>query len=127
MTIASLLAPIRERVEKATAGPWFIARDDKSTAMSLVGPIKTNKYHEYKSGIIAAQTYASTLGEAENNAELIAHAPTDLTRLIRAVEVLSEALEILEVAVNDKVNDPGATGFIRNALTKAKSILEDGS
>ena len=31
-----------------------------------------------------------------------------------------EALETLEVAVNDKINDPGATNFIRKALAKIK-------
>ena len=36
------------------------------------------------------------------------------------ISVAVEALETLEVAVNDKVNDPGATNFIREALKKIK-------
>ena len=35
-----------------------------------------------------------------------------------------EALETLEVAVNDKVNDPGATNFIRKTLAKINQAEE---
>jgi len=38
------------------------------------------------------------------------------TELQAQADMLAEALETLEVAVNDNVNDPGATNFIRKAL-----------
>ena len=41
------------------------------------------------------------------------------------LSVAVEVLETLEVAVNDKVNDPGATNFIREALTKIKGGSDD--
>ena len=44
----------------------------------------------------------------------------DMTIAEEKLAIAVEALETLEVAVNDKINDPGATNFIRKALAKIK-------
>lgn len=40
------------------------------------------------------------------------------TALLAEAEALAGALEVLKVAVNDKVNDPGATAFCAKALSR---------
>lgn len=47
---------------------------------------------------------------------------------LKAVAIeLAKALETLSVAVNDKVEDNGATNFCLRAITRAKDIIGDSN
>jgi hypothetical protein len=127
MTLPAALAKMKERLDKATPGKWITGVDEDTTARTLVGPFKTNKYNEYKSGIIVAQAYAPTLGEGECNAELIAHCPTDLAKLIQVVEILSEAMSKIESGYLPDGSEVDSSTYIyaEKALTQAEKVLAE--
>ena len=58
--------------------------------------------------------------EWEQALERVGHRDDRIAELEEKLKIAVEALETLEVAVNDKINDPGATNFIRKALAKIK-------
>lgn len=101
--ITQWLAEVRARLEAATPGPWL------STLCLFEGAaIDRNK--------------------ARENAELIAHAPTDLARALAVIEVLREALiRANEYSANIK-DDHSPIEFIedisREALAKADAVMK---
>lgn len=75
------LEAIRERVEKATAGPWeYNAKIDSITAED-----------DYGSFIIADDT------ETVVDAEFIAHAREDIPKLLAEIERLRKEIAFLEI------------------------------
>lgn len=83
------LDPMKERVDKATPGPW------------------TNK--RYRVGTVATDWTVGTCNGL-NDAELIAHAPTDLAALIAEVERLRAQVTIL---TQDHLWETGAVERVR--------------
>lgn len=88
--IKTHLKEIRDRVEAATPGPWTTEGKLGDFYVCFFEIVDNN----IKSAIYAPN--ATDIQMWNRNAPLIAHAPTDITRLLAAVEVLSEALERLE-------------------------------
>lgn len=97
-----LLKPIRERLEKATPGPWFTdwnyGHGWDHSAISKKD--YRNNEEEYKrddeSGALLENNvvgvscdHGAYKGE---DLKFIAHCPTDMRRLLEAVEIMSEAL-----------------------------------
>lgn len=111
--LTELLAPIKERLEKATPGPWW--KDNKGSLPyeSRVCDLMSNNIHaEVK---VDFETDKA-------NVELIANAPTDLAKLIRAVERLSEALN--NYAAMNYSGFYGGKYAAAEALKRAEEILK---
>lgn len=79
------LAQIRERVEKATKGPW-------ETSTSGDG-IKAGKYHI---GVISKPHYFPYGLGTKEDASFIAHAREDIPKLLAEVERLSNRIQHAE-------------------------------
>lgn len=90
-SLAAYCAAVEARVSAATPGPWTLGYDDGSgrwdadeRSFCIVGAEELPVLH-------------TEIAHRETDALLIAHAPTDLTRLLQIVRTLSGALErILE-------------------------------
>lgn len=111
-----LLAPIRERLAKATPGPWKFTGND-TTAIDEVNTVSTDQYY-----------IAIKMGEADG--KLIAHAPEDLRRLIEVVELMMQRLEAIDRRAGSASAQSGFTDALevaewaRDTLAKARKILE---
>lgn len=87
---AEELQAIRERAERATAGPWFAQYQDVKTES-----IRDKKYGEPET--IAEMYYADT------DAEFIAHAREDVPKLLALV--VQQAAEVERLQAYDKLSD----------------------
>jgi hypothetical protein len=87
---------------KHTKGPWTVAIDPNASVATLIGPFKKD-HSIYTSGTIAAQAYGPTIGEAEQNAQLIAAAP----EMLEVLERLEKHFAITAVGSlhNQQIND----------------------
>lgn len=97
------LSEIKERLERATPGPWFVAEqpfDDRSTA--VYGDNKAQVSIDPHGARFIADcdvTMEWTEGEPDQsvfdraNARFIANAPTDIAHLLATVEKLKASLE----------------------------------
>ena len=97
------LSEIKERLERATPGPWFVAEqpfDDRSTAIygDNKAPVSIDP-HGARFITDCDVTMEWTEGEPDQsvfdraNARFIANAPTDIAYLLAMVERAREALE----------------------------------
>lgn len=86
MTLATELQAIRERVEGASDAPWFAEERNLDEPYST-----TTVYNTFHNGDTPDRDLVAEA--AYDNAPFIAHARTDLPRLLDAVEA---ALEVLE-------------------------------
>lgn len=133
-----LLDSIDARCKAATAGPWRETTTEKMTAdeqASAVAKHLSHGYRETVSGVWAVDHQDNVPGDDPDrpehavlacitgngpdspvNAELIAHARTDLPRL---VELLRRAVPLLELVAS---LEPFATGYHPE---EARSILRD--
>ncbi len=82
MTLQELLQPIRERLDKATPGKWSFHETDK-------GSIFIGFEIRVHQGTLFRSTSYNRMAE---DAELIANAPTDLKRLILALECAEKSI-----------------------------------
>lgn len=83
--LSSFLNEVRERLEKATPGPW---KRDLTSSVSMQVVAHGNDVVAYHS------RHPRQVDErVVPNYELIAHAPTDLTLLLKIVEEQRKALE----------------------------------
>lgn len=108
--IHSALEEIRERLEKATPGPWI-----------------SRKYEIVAGAPYPVRVVADPDDESIPNVYdkfLIAHAPTDISKLLRVVELQAEALMNIEKTppITFTEKQMGVCAF--NALTRAAEILE---
>lgn len=87
MNIKELLAPIRERLERAAPGPWMYFEEYLSYGPSFVR----------RGDVIGTVQIFSTRLIEDEDAQLIAHAPSDLSLLIEAVTVLDDAFKKIPV------------------------------
>lgn len=69
-----LFPDIRERLEKATPGPW-----------------NAFKYPDVKSHTVSAKESVASKIKNSEDADFIAHSPTDIARLLKAVDLAVEA------------------------------------
>ena len=76
MKLNEFLTQVRQRLEKATPGPWEVDSVNEVTSSE---------------GDICWQM--SMLNDKYENAQLIAHAPSDLAKLLKLVEIQATALQ----------------------------------
>ena len=101
MTIPELEA-IKERVSRATEGPWLGFAGVIRAGEGLVG-VNDSKFHEH----------------GTENGLFIAHARTDIPRLIKALEMAIHVLQVTETQPDEPVNADNC----RNTLADINSIL----
>jgi hypothetical protein len=95
------LQEIKERLEKATPGPWFVSED----GFSRKGEKTPTVYAaDNELRYIAKCNDGLNINPTPNlsNAEFIAHAPEDIRRLLEEVERLKEAIGEIDDIVRDK-------------------------
>lgn len=94
--ITRRLQAIRERLERATPGPWTIARRQIGKMLIVIkdnGPSQTPRtICQFPSQSPTIETQINRQG----NSEFIAHSPQDIAFLLQAVEVMNEKLEELK-------------------------------
>lgn len=105
---------IKDRLKAATPGPWAQVRGGISATISVVR-ITDSRYLKYE------------------NADLIAHAPTDLSKLIEVIEIYDKALKFYAEGKNwagQVTESPGPMYCDRNgdearaALAEAEKVLK---
>lgn len=133
--LADHLRAMKERLERATPGPWFVAEepfDDRSTAVygDNTAQVACDP-HGARFVVDCDVTMEWTEGEPDQsvfdraNAQLIAHAPTDIARLIRAVEC---AVKALESGRGQTINQDNAMEmYWRDSLRYAETLREIGA
>ena len=131
MTLKDALAPIRDRLEKATPGP-LLEREDfdyyQGGTYLGINPIK------YLKG--SGQYFGKDVCRIESSGdkELFKYAQSDIARLIEAVEVMDQAFETAEKLADDLQSrmenlnvskiinrDEIDTWFIRDLLDEARA------
>lgn len=143
-SLTTYLTEIKQRLEKATPGPWIVQRcNDASLVTEAHGADVTGWLKDYPFAYIAK---IGGWGYSLNykNGELIANAPSDLARLVRVVECLMEGLEqyeghpdvvqpsgIKRIDANTITTEGSATiwpisRIAREALEKAQRIVAEG-
>lgn len=88
---ADEFAEIRERLAKATPGPWYLGYDD-------------NGFYYVRAEGMPSPYIVATGGEGgidEANALLAAHAPTDISRLLSALDSANARIKELERTVEE--------------------------
>lgn len=104
--LRALLAPIRARLAAATPGPWSVEHDnaddwemgisDGDYPCCIVGPLNVSlsPSDAEKPWWKDSRNKVSEVSEMSNeDAEFIANAPTDLTRLLAAIEAVVDLSE----------------------------------
>jgi len=90
-SLDTLLCQVEERLKKATPGPYIVQRFDNDGG-DISYQIETEQVHE-EDQIVAWCGELANFKRAKPNAELIAHAPTDLRRLLSIVREMRGALD----------------------------------
>lgn len=102
------IAAIRQRFEAATPGPWEVVPEFMDSKYGHVAGRKP-KVRDARKGVIveairqAPLNHRGRCGEAEANAEFIAHAPGDIAALLGEVETLRAECKRLAVG-HDEYN-----------------------
>jgi hypothetical protein len=96
------LREIRDRVDKATEGPWYVMEDDDDLCMCMVGVAKDpmNSYGNYGNTIAITLLQAPRVADVDDarwdeNADFIAHSRADVPQLVELVAEMAEQLECL--------------------------------
>ncbi len=103
------LDKIKERLAKATPGPW---KNDTGNPM-IHGPKGEGEVSK------ACEVFMNK-NKRMSNADLIAHAPTDLSKLIQALEVANAALG--QLALHCETDN--AMEYLRSTRAEIQRILE---
>ena len=105
MTVQSFLAEIESRLNAATPGQWLAHERNESSV-----------FREFEIRVHAGTLFRSTsYGRMAEDAQLIAHAPTDLARLLAIVREYEAALK--KAAGNVTWVAPAADGENQIILT----------
>lgn len=108
------LTEIQARVEDATEGPWYVEYESeecppfKPYAYAIHGPTMQGVLESQVSDDFKAQyghQMDEVAGVAAADAELIAHAPTDLADLLAEVERLRDELAKAREVTREKMDD----------------------
>lgn len=133
-TIESYLQQIKDRLAKSTPGPWRWGNGPSFVEWTLGDD----------SVIESGEVYGPSKHRAAGclklkDAMLIAHAPTDLSRLLEIVEIYREALERIagrhdetmpyltyyERTLEDGTDVPPTYEFAEQALQRAEEIVKE--
>ena len=113
MTLPPGLQAVRERADKATAGPWFADHDQREDgADQVIG-----------NGVTVA-FIATPLEEHEDDTDFIAHSRTDVPALLDLVETLAGALAKVRVGLESNCDCPNCRRAARAALDKYREFGE---
>lgn len=85
--LTQFLAQVRERLAKATPGPWRAVRNN------AMGETWFNIFTRGDEQVLAMIGDCADKVKEDPNATLIAHAPTDISKALALIEVMREALE----------------------------------
>jgi len=130
MTLTDQLAEIKKRLEAATPGQWVNQKcfsDWGFPFVNHVGPVGTKTPIELRYGgkvnCFRDDKDAKLNAQSNADAELIAHCPTDLKKLIAVVEILGGELlkhqDGIEIHLaNGKVFNPS------KALSRAAELMK---
>ena len=102
---------IRERLEAAAPGPWRALAQHDEAPFAALPPIEIE---EAKSGARVALAYVET----PDDADLIAHAPADLTLLLAVADMAAEVIDAMW---------KGTAESLGGRLAATLSALEAGS
>ena len=110
--LTTWLQTVRERLAKATPGPWAIVHEV---------PDEISGIYAGKERIIETDSgfYPPRLADAD----LIAHSPTDLTR---ALDLLEAAQAVVKAARPFSHPGDGPGGRLADALTHYQQVVEAG-
>jgi hypothetical protein len=118
------LKKIKERLDAATKGPWYVTATGQAVITAGDSPIDNRRVCESNS----MEHYYHGKQACYNNIQFIAHSRTDIATLLEAVRIYEEALRFYTKHLDDKT---GATlwGFdagkkALEAITQANKILE---
>lgn len=118
----TLLAVLKHRITQATPGPWksFTVKHHTGRYDTGVGPSNTHWI------VRLVPRPEVTVEQDRANAELIAHAPQDLARLIKACEVMAEGLARIRsgLTVQQEKVEFYTKDAAADALTAAAEILK---
>lgn len=116
MSISSLIAPMKERLAKATRGKWRVTPSHRLHG----APVVDTYDGEY---VCSCATDAENMGVRD--AQLIAHSRTDLEKLIAVVERMEEGLQLIDMRKEGFEEDLVLCPQIAfEALDEARKILE---
>lgn len=102
--LRALLAPIRERLEAATPGPWFREYGDVITNDPDPRDVEEGYDDPRNLRVVrAAPHLAKKEPQGIRNADFIANAPTDLTRLLAAIEAVIGEIADTDLETNEAV------------------------
>lgn len=116
----SLIAEVRARLEKASPGPWKISARQGSGYMAS---IRTSVPFSKEVAFVTSNCGTTGGSLCDPDAQLIAHAPTDLARLLEIVECYEAALRDIEC-------NRASTGYAKHAaraLQAAEKIAGGGA
>lgn len=132
MSIQTELQKIRERAEKATPGPWLY-RSDTSSEQAIECEECGTEFPEQGYSLRSTDQYEVLHGElygmeslCKPNGEFIAHARTDIPRLLACVERLVEELEWLKEPLGNR-NDYTVQMVDDALVDRAEIALSDVS
>jgi len=102
------LSGLKGRLDKATPGPWINGYSDGSGKVWSEGGATISKkinWHRdediVKGGLSGCETAYGVMEGVD--AELIAHAPTDLKKAVRMLEILNKNIHPITGAMLDKI------------------------
>lgn len=103
----SALDQIRARLEAATPGPWHVDGE----------PYEVKSLVQYaREGEVIVGTYISDVVERDEDATFIANAPTDIARLLAALDAVHALASDLEQLAD---GDKHYAGLMRKAIESA--------
>lgn len=128
MILSEYLTSVRQRLEKATPGPWGY---DDGAVFVEDGFCLQAWPQQYYEGLTC---YGKTKGpgDSDGDSEFCASAPTDIAKLLKLVEIMSEALLRIQkgVAFHHKEFDDGGSWVSKiycEALAEAERVIDDKS
>lgn len=111
------LEAIRERMAKATEGPWRAAEDVSIGRPRVLGPQKRNG----KFGVIAIFPMLQKLGIVKADAEFIAHAREDIPWLLATLQTQAATIARLEGELDEALTQ--VAFYEKRAVERAVNAL----
>lgn len=115
------LKQIKERIEKATKGPWYFLEEDYGDSICNKPNPEELKAGEYVD-IIYSGSWDSEIRIRTHDGEFISKSRTDIKKLVARVEELTEALSIFNF--NEELPKIGKSYWIdEHDLRMVKEVL----
>ncbi len=115
------LAEIKARLSAATPGPWTVSRSDSDHGHINYQVENFGYEHD---GCVAFCSELTNFRQAKKNAELIAHAPTDISRLISALELAIEQRDGYSDWFSEQQHPDNRTDFRKEDNAAIARVLE---